>query len=251
VTARLAIRVMHAAFSADRRRLLLQLRQRLGPVRPPHTFAVVADRKKSGCWPIAHAAWIAASTAPGATHAFVMQDDNHPCPHFLAAVETILALRPDQPISLATNRPQLDRVDGAWLKALGATWGGGTILPVAIARDFIRWCDRYFPDPPWDLDDDMRLVAYLSVADIPTYITVPGLIQHLGARSLLGHSLASPLMQPRRFIGFDGDPRSVDWSLGLADPPVAAKSPYPAQLARRMPPALRRAAGFDRYLGVG
>ena len=221
MTPTIAFRVTHAPWSAARRALLLQLRQRLGPVGAPHSFAVIEDTQRQGCWPTVRATWISGAMTT-ATHVLAMQDDIHPCPAFIPALEILIGMRPDVPLALWTTRPQIEQIDGAWMACPGGSSGGGVVLPRAMAEDFIRWNDRYLPGrSDVHLLDDSRLGWYIMARGLTTYYPVPGLMNHYGVKSLLGHNTKSHLMQPRRFIGLDGDPLAIDWTRGFTDPPTA------------------------------
>lgn len=250
MTPSIAIRVMHAPWAPERRQLLIDLKLRLGAVASPHSFAVVKDDRHEGVWPTARRAWIAASTA-GTSHAYVMQDDTLPCRHFLETLAYLVSLRPTAPLVLATSRPIVETVAGAWMAAPDGMWGGATVLPVAMAHDFLGWNARHFPSPPYDILDDYRLMLYFTAHGITSFYPVPGLVQHCGRTSLLGHNANDPQMKPRRFIGWDADPRQVDWLAGFDTPVIAPRGPYAARFTRDLTPVVAAASGLGQALGLG
>lgn len=242
----IAFRVAHASWTAARRALLMQLRRRLGPVEPPHSFRVIQDTDRQGCWPTVRNSWIDGVRDPYATHVFAMQDDVHPCPNFVPALELLIGMRPEAPLALWTARAEFDRMPGAWVQASFGSSGGGVVMPKAMTAAFLRWNDRWLPESRDDLyPEDWRLAWYFLVSDITLYYTVPGLMNHYGTVSLLGHNAMNKKLLVRRFIGLDGDPLAVDWRAGFEDPPISRRGHVKKSLLL-LSPAVILGSGLGR-----
>ena len=164
-------------------------------------------------------AW--SSKASAATHHLVLQDDVDLCPGFAEEVVEAVASRPNDPLYLfaewGTRTGQMAR-----LAALrGVSWAEDAdpilspqaiVMPTQLAGAFVDYVATH-PEVPQD--DALALGDFLRDRGARTFISVPNLVEHAGAPSLLGHDL---LMGWRRSVCFgrpDGDDRH--WSSTTLD----------------------------------
>jgi hypothetical protein len=164
------------------------------------------------------------SIPAAATHLLVLQDDALPCRNFAAALELVVAARPDRIVCLFVGgapraaafavcdagnreRPFAELPNRDWLPCVA------TIYPVAVAVDIVEFVDSR----EWlhgHRGDDHRLGEYLRSRRVQAVGTVPCLVQHPDVeRSLIG-TAALAGRNPARvaccWIG-DHDPLQIDW----------------------------------------
>jgi len=144
------------------------------------------------------------------THVMVLQDDAVPSEGLVESVTRAIEYSQDFPVSLyatAGNRVRaaLALQPAAWWTGEGPTWGVGLVIPTSHIPGMLERCDRMrFPQ------DDKRITHYYANR-MPTWYTVPSLVDHLD-----GPSLTGPNPHPRKAERF-GSGLNVDWSA----PPVA------------------------------
>ncbi|MEU8566787.1 hypothetical protein AB0C51_00225 [Streptomyces pathocidini] len=126
-------------------------------------------------------AWSAVE--PEATHHLVLQDDAAPCPTFFDLLEESIVALPEAAIAFFTS---WNSRNGAVVRRgalLGARWARAAreytptvalLLPAEIARGFADYARRQSDDWP----DDVVMQRYLRARGIPTYLTVPNLVEH-------------------------------------------------------------------------
>ncbi|WP_249187787.1 hypothetical protein [Nocardiopsis sp. MG754419] len=155
------------------------------------------------------AAW--AALHPQATHHLVLQDDAEPCPGMVEALSTLVAARPDDPLSLFCEWGSATATMARW----GALGGYGLascvdryvptvglLLPAGIARELVATVD---PAGREDEPDDEALARFLERVGRSALVTVPNLVEHDGDVSLVGNAHR---MGVRRsvLLGEKGDP---------------------------------------------
>lgn len=159
---------------------------------------------------------------PGATHHVVVQDDAIPCKDFLAGVERITQLVPNNPISLYTGRtrPFGQQVQKAartarakrlkWIVLDGLFWGVGVVLPVPLLQEMVRFHDTANVQIK---NYDSKMSFYFIQKGITTYYTQPSLVNHRdladGNPSLVPGRFAAGRVA-HNFIG-DESPLDVNW----------------------------------------
>lgn len=190
---------------AERLRLELE-RQRVAGVAP---IDVCSDLDQDGPWGSARRAWRRAR-AHGARAHLVIQDDAVPCVDFLEAAAHLVALV--GPVSFFCESPGVEQV-----AARGDRWyrrrflyGQALALPLELAAGLVDWVEAAAPRAGWH-HDDVRISAYLSAHGVQPACTVPSLVDHGDAPSLLRH----PVVRARRFIGRDARAMDLDWTRGL------------------------------------
>lgn len=149
------------------------------PDGPPATLRTAAE------------AW--AAVPDGATHHVVLQDDATPCAGFAEALQGLLGLRPDLPISLHTEWGSGSATMVRWAALSG---GGlvrcvdeyvptvGLVLPARLARELGEFA-RTWPDR--ELPDDVAVARFLAEKGVPPYVASPNLVEHDGDLSLVGN----------------------------------------------------------------
>lgn len=164
------------------------------------------------------------SYGPEDTHMLVLQDDILPCRHFLYAVEDIIKLLPDKPITFFSNS---DRITDA--VNLGVNWvtlrtwrmAQAYVVPVQMIKDFLLWEAKHIK-PEIFFDDD-RWAMFLFYMGIKTYATAPSLVEHMGwnETTLRGYKYGEfrpDLRMAKSYIGFENSALDIDWKKGLDKP---------------------------------
>lgn len=169
----------------------------------------------------AAAAWSAAD--PEATHHLVLQDDALPGPGFFDRVEDVVRGAPHAAVALFTAWNSRNGAAVRMGALLGARWAAATreytptvalVLPVPVARGFAAFARRHGDGWP----DDVVMQRYLRAHRIPTYLTVPNLVQHDDFPSVARndqHGL-------RRAACFGTVPPGTDWTLAAGPAEVGA-----------------------------
>lgn len=201
---------------AVRRADLVTLRRRIG--RP----VIVIDGDGLGLWPAVRRAWQTLMISSG-THALVMAEDMLPCRRFYDLATAALEARSDSLVNFFTPRLETlvapARERGVhWGLGADATWGGSVAMPREWIGEFLRWeAEMISPDYP---HDDGRLALWAIETGREVWVTVPSLLQHVGAsRSVTGHG---GITRNRVAAWYVDDPGDIDWTLGLLNP---ARSP--------------------------
>lgn len=220
----LSLAIRHVPQIVERRVLLSDLLKSMGGrqaiERETVYFEVTNDPGRTGAWPTARRAWLAAARS-AATHHLVMEDDAIACRDFLPAVKRCIEEFPNSPISYFDMSKAIKEA-----LAKGSHWAQRTSISTALAISApsghavkaIRWADaNVTPDLPYG---DVRLSMYYQEMGIPVMYTAPCLVEHMGDKSLLGHGV---LPGNRRrvagaFIGREVSGLDIDWSKGSARP---------------------------------
>lgn len=150
---------------------------------------VIRDEERKGVWGATRDAYARlARLRPEATHAFVLQDDFLPAPHFEDLIAAAVAARPEHAIQVFTHarfvRDAYERGD-AWATSYDLVWGGTTVLPMSWVPSLLDLTTRV----PDDASADVTLASWLvGVWDQTIWHTAPSLMQHAEPQtSLLGH----------------------------------------------------------------
>lgn len=155
----------------------------------------------------------------------IVQDDVTFCRNFRAALDEIVAARPDVPVCLflgreARFRPAHRMIDRAERK--GDTFVPvltslplpmvATVWPTAKAHEFHEWSVAHPSATSGQLSDDGKGHAWMHRTRQTVLCTIPSLVEH--------PDLGKPLIRPRytaygsrtayRFIG-DADPLDIQW----------------------------------------
>ncbi|MGP3983158.1 hypothetical protein [Streptomyces sp. KR80] len=163
-------------------------------------------------------AWSAVTSE--ATHHLVLQDDAVPCAGFFDRVHEIVRAAPDAALAFFTSWNSRNGAAVRMGALLGARWVEATreytptvalVLPARLASGFADYARRHADGWP----DDVVMQRYLRAHRVPTYLTVPNLVEHDDFPSVAGndhHGL-------RRAACYGEAPRGADWRLssGLAD----------------------------------
>lgn len=218
----LSVAITFGAFDPRRKPLLDALLRSLGDgpeaiSKETHAFTVIADKHGIGQPPVGRKAW-EWGVASGSTHHLVLEEDTLAAPDFLAGARLALEHSSGAPVSFFYTRKRglvtAKEAGSSWLRTRSNVFGQAICLPTDMARDFLDWDKRVLSG--LDLFTDARVSLYLYHLGIPFWVTVPSLIQHVGAAySLFHHSV------PGKASSFaDGSALDVDWSRGCPSPPM-------------------------------
>ena len=219
-----SLNVLHVPDVEERRVLLASQQDALGGIdrirESVRDYAIHSDRdlpadpRKRSAWPNARRALLAG--AEQAPYVMVLQDDMLPAKGFFGAVRQMLRVRPAHPIGLFTLRR---KIAGAvpvrgdrWFSSTGGVHGGGYILPAAMARDVVAWCDSHISADY--RHDDGRISAYLMRAGQRLWQPLPSPIEHVGA----GTSTLGSANRNRVAAWFEPDITGFDYTEMPADP---------------------------------
>lgn len=159
------------------------------------------------------------SVEPDDTHVLVLQDDVIPCQDFIATVEKIVTMMPDEAITFFTyNRHVPDAMKQGWNWLRMRLWfmAQAYVFPVPMANDIISWSEANVK--PEVVADDERYAMYFVTHNRYVYATAPSLVEHLGwNNSSLNrysdhHAFEAKRRTASRFIGFEESGLSIDWS---------------------------------------
>jgi FAD/FMN-containing dehydrogenase len=142
-----------------------------------------SDRASAGPWANARECWLDGAydgaRRRDVTHVLVCHDDAIPTQGLAESIRSAVAARPHDIISLFSTRSELSEWGPrgySWIAYSTFCWGLGVVMPVAIARHFVEWCD-YHIDPAWRADDT-RITLYACANERLIYCTAPSLLQH-------------------------------------------------------------------------
>lgn len=164
------------------------------------------------------------SARDDATHHLVLQDDAIICRDLLAGVRRALERNPHCPTSLYLGRqrphgPHFQRVmkqardaDATWIIGPELCWGVALVFPTELIGPMVAFGDEH----PKVENYDKRLGMYLQSQKIPTWYTVPSLVDH--RRQDVSPSLVPGRTGPNRVAHvFHGEANSaldIDWAAG-------------------------------------
>ncbi|MDX3228654.1 hypothetical protein [Streptomyces sp. ME19-01-6] len=148
------------------------------------------------------------------THHLVLEDDAQLSPGFAEHAERAAAAAPHAAIAFYTN---WNARNGAMVRVgvlAGARWVEAVneytptvalLLPAAVGRGFAD----YVREHAGSGSDDILMSHYLAAAGVPTYLTVPNIVQHGAEPSISGNDGQGQ----RRAICFAAPSPETDWSL--------------------------------------
>lgn len=213
----LSMAIMHGAFNERRRACVEGLVRKIGVKQIQDLlfdFTVVQDWHKQGPWPVARECWTRALESSGSHH-LVLQDDATICEDFLEGCLALIAAKPDNPISLYSNRKICEKAkaeDARWVMIPDGTWGVAMILPKSLITEFLDWSDRHIH--PTFRPYDSRLAMFCVKQKIEVFCPTPSLADHEGhAPSLIGNDRTPRSRTARWFIGGQS-PLDLDWKGG-------------------------------------
>ncbi|MFE9613346.1 hypothetical protein [Streptomyces sp. NPDC006012] len=166
-------------------------------------------------------AWSAAD--PAATHHLVLQDDALPGPDFFDRVQDAVRAAPGAAIAFFTSWNSRNGAAVRMAALRGARWAVAAqeytptvalVLPTPVALGFAEFARRHGDGWP----DDVIMQRYLRARRVPSYLTVPNLVEHDDFPSVARndhHGL-------RRAACHGTVPEGTDWDLraGLSEADV-------------------------------
>jgi len=161
-------------------------------------------------WDVAKKCW--EDYDPNASHHFVLCDDGHPCKNIIKSLKVLCSIFPDVAIMPYANQKVIEEAYSAGHNLAtikGGCWGTGFLMPTKWIPFFLSWEKRIF-EPSYK-HDDVRISVFLLTYNLPSYATVPSLIEHVApSESMLGQPNRTRVA--RVWKGFDFDAMSIDWS---------------------------------------
>ena len=165
------------------------------------------------------------STRTTDTHILVLQDDVLPCADFIRTVHQIIALLPNEAITLFTTselQTMALQHNIRWVQLTAWFMAQAYILPVSLAHDMVVWIDKNCKESM--VHDDDRMATYMWYHNRKVWATAPSLVEHIGWNyTTLDTYKKTYRFEPRlrmanQYIGFEKSGLSVDWTLGLTTP---------------------------------
>lgn len=192
------------------------------PTRAVHVAEMVARLHEQGTDP--DVAWDYDSRGPWwcwqrawalrtGNHHLVLQDDVRFCADLHVAVETLVALRPSQPISLFSPRESVDvavRRGHLWVLAQNFLYAQALVLPRDLGDRAVEWIQGH-DQSRWGTHDDYRLGKAFRGLSVLTAVTVPSLVDHLDGPSLVNPE-PGRVCRARNYIGDAARANLLDWS---------------------------------------
>lgn len=147
------------------------------------SVVLMYDLESRGPWWNARRCWRDGAEEHGATHVLVVHDDALPAPEVALTISAAVRAVPDQILSFYSSQPQFTdglgvatRSGHPWIATATGCCGLATLMPVAIARHFVRWCDANVRED-WKADDT-RIALYAASDLRRIWVSVPNLFQH-------------------------------------------------------------------------
>ncbi|MEU8435020.1 hypothetical protein AB0F18_19255 [Streptomyces sp. NPDC029216] len=190
--------VISAAIMAHPRRLAEA--GRLADALRPWEAAIAVDPDPHGpptTLRTARAAW--ARIGAGATHHLVLQDDVEPCRDFVRRVEAAVAEHPDAPLAFYANwnswngaATRAAALQGAsWVPAVPGEWV--PTLALLLPRHDVAALLSAVPEEDAEPEpDDVVVARELAARGRGVLISVPHLVEHVGAPSIMGNDRFGP-----------------------------------------------------------
>ncbi|HEY3001773.1 MAG TPA: hypothetical protein VGJ44_05440, partial [Kribbellaceae bacterium] len=176
----------------------IEFAQTLLSTTPTGLLRLVADPDPTGPPTALRTAMRAWSEYPStATHHLVLQDDVVLCRDFFHHARTAIAAAPDAAIAFYAHwnsrnaaAVRLGALTGArWVRATGEyTPTIALALPVEIASGFAGYARRHGDTWP----DDVVMSRYLGFLGVPTYLSVPNLVDHANLPSVMRNDYHGP-----------------------------------------------------------
>ena len=220
---------------------------------PELDLVVVVDpRPEDRASPLrtARVAWSAVGR--NASHHLVLQDDVALCPDFQRRVAAAIAAMPGAALSLFTDWGSRTASGLRLAALLGRSWAEmadpavptqALVLPADVAAGYGEFAEREAGD---DLMDDTVMRAYLHARGVPALVSVPNLVEHDLAPSLLGNDAR---LGRRRSAWYDsGPPAPGEWARGVAAPTLL---PFVRWRSGRALSDVREVAGRGEWQRIG
>jgi hypothetical protein len=129
-----------------------------------------------------------------ATHQLVLQEDVQLCNGFDAAMHQALQVAPEGAISFFANWAMSTSQAVRLAAFTGASWTPvsdewvptqALVVPAPLAREFAGFAEQYYADKP----DNRAMAEFLDKYGLTSYVSVPNLVEHRPAQSLLLNDL--------------------------------------------------------------
>lgn len=183
---------------------------------------IYSDTTHSGNWEATKRAFLLALRTYGKdySHILFIQEDLEPCGDFGKSVEVITELLPDKTISLFNLHSDIrfnksaERRNSSWTVVSAGITGPTILMPRSRYIEFLLWEAKYCsPKMPYE---ETRLWGFNKVHNIHVWISIPNLVEHLGAmNSALGFNNAKKVSANCLTPQQSG--LSIDWSKGIED----------------------------------
>jgi hypothetical protein len=200
-----------------------QLRRR----HPELNIQIVLDPEPKGQPATLRTAKLAWSTMPDdATHQLVLQEDVQLCNDFPAVVRQALQVAPEGATALFANWVMTTSQAVRLAAFTGASWTPvvdawvptqALVLPAPLARQFAGFAERY----PITKPDNYALAEFLAEHGLKTYVSVPNLVEHRPAQSVLHNDLFWGIRNATAFPAA-GDLGGVPFTDAVATPLAVA-----------------------------
>jgi Ankyrin repeats (3 copies) len=198
----------------------------------------------------ARVAWSAVGR--GASHHLVVQDDVALCPGFPGRVRAAIEAAPRAALGFFTEWGSRTSSVLRLAALLGKSWAEvadpavptqALVLPADVAAGFDEFAER---EPGDDLMDDTVMRSYLRALGVPALVSVPNLVEHDLAPSLLGNDAR---LGRRRSAWYDpGPPAPGEWERGVAAPTLL---PFVRWDSGRTLSDVREVAGRGEWQRIG
>jgi hypothetical protein len=207
----------------NRRHQAEQLRRR----HPELDIQIVLDPEPDARPATLRTAKLAWSTVrQDATHQLVLQEDVQLCDGFVAAMHQALQVAPEGAIAFFANWVMSTSQAVRLAAFTGASWtpvADGWVptqalaIPAPLARQFAGFAGQFGADKP----DNRAMFEFLQLHGLKTYVSVPNLVEHRPAQSLLLNDLFYGIRNATAFpLGRDLGPEPFTET--VAAPPAVA-----------------------------
>jgi len=162
------------------------------------------------------------------THVLMLHHDILPCFNFIPAVEGLLNLIPNEPITFYSNSSTINEAlknQNHWVKLKIWYYSQAYAMPFELISKMISWINEHVNQDERNSDDE-RMAMYFYFQKRFVYATAPSLVEHIGwnsttvdySRPLENYLDNKDHRMARKFIGIDQDPLIIDWSKGIYSP---------------------------------
>lgn len=179
------------------------------------------------------------------THLLIIHDDVLPCVNFLDHVHAAIRVVPGlifscfMSLSIRTDRSKQNFTESVYYRRwqAGKHWynaknywvtSQAIVYPISEIGKLIAWSDDpanekfMFHQTPTSLQrknmDDVRVWRYVEAMKQRKLVTVPCLVEHVGAVSGTAENVKGKRVNPGNMaFMFEYDPGEIDWMIGLDD----------------------------------
>lgn len=194
---------------------------------PELNIQIVLDPEPNGEPATLRTAKLAWSTiSEGATHQLVMQEDVQLCNNFAATAHQALQVAPEGAIAFFANWIMTTSQAIRLAAFAGASWTPvvdswvptqALVLPAPLAREFAGFAERY----PITKPDNYAIAEFLGEHGLKTYVSVPNLVEHRPAQSVLHNDLFWGIRNATAFP-LAGHIGTMPFTSAVATPPAVA-----------------------------